>query len=72
MARHPKNHALRAKFTLLTQADAYCSKCGKTTPHRLYDGQVKHCLTCFKKLKNDKAEVSNEKSEKPEQGRLFE
>jgi len=52
------------------QAQAYCSPCGKMTPHSVYDGRLGSCLDCIKK-REDEAAARKPKKAKPEQMEMF-
>jgi hypothetical protein len=52
-------------FTRVTVSAAfYCSKCGKTTQHRIDDGRKGPCLVCIARL-----EAEHDEAER--QGELF-
>jgi hypothetical protein len=59
-------------YTLNTvEVAAWCSKCGKETPHRVAHRRLQYCLSCY-----DKGPVKpgnhRETPEEPVQGNLFE
>jgi hypothetical protein len=58
-------------FTKSTiQADVWCTKCHKITPHRVFDGRRGPCLDCLARLES---EIKNRPVivAPAQQGRLF-
>jgi hypothetical protein len=56
--------------TNTVQADAWCNKCNKLTPHRVADRRLQYCIPCFDRSK-ELSEAEKAKPAQPEQGRLF-
>lgn len=44
-------------YTLNTlEVSAWCTPCGKMTPHRVADRRLQYCIPCWEKLGGEKVE----------------
>jgi hypothetical protein len=58
-------------YTLNTiETSAWCTRCGKRTPHRVSGRKLSYCIPCFQRSEEASAAEKN-KPAQPEQRRLF-
>jgi hypothetical protein len=49
------------------EATVWCARCGKNTPHRVFDGRRHHCLICaaLREAESQRAKRQGELFKKP-------
>jgi len=54
-----------------TWVSSWCKKCGTNRPHRVLDGRLAYCMSCFERSKAESEAAKKAAEAPPEQGDLW-